>query len=132
MCVCVCMCVCECVCVYVCVCGVWVANDIRLLSGSKFVLMIMALSESESEGRWLTVCLTGLPRSDIGDLNTMHDATMITTLFSVLATLCVTGPKGGYGEKVEGWIRSDVTLSYIMSCCVVILSVCCLISNSMR
>ena len=37
--------------------------------------------------------VTDLPRSDMGDLNTMHDATMITTLFSVLATLCVTGPK---------------------------------------
>jgi hypothetical protein len=32
------------------------------------------------------------PRSDMGDLNTMHEATMITTLLRVLATLWVTGP----------------------------------------
>ena len=40
----------------------------------------------------------------MGDLNTMHDATMITTLFSVLATLCVTGPKE---EGVEGLKQSE-------------------------
>ena len=31
------------------------------------------------------------PSKDIGVLNTMHDATMMTTRFSVLATECVTG-----------------------------------------
>ena len=44
----------------------------------------------------------------MGDLNTMQEATMMTTLFNVLATLCVTGPKGekkkkeGKGRKEEG------------------------------
>jgi hypothetical protein len=38
------------------------------------------------------------PRRDIGDLKTMQDATMITTLLRVLATLWVTGP-GGEGGK---------------------------------
>ena len=41
-----------------------------------------------------------LPRSDMGDLKTIHDATMIKTLFRVLATLCVTGPKEE-GEEVK-------------------------------
>ena len=45
----------------------------------------------------------------MGDLNTMHEATMITTLFSVLATLCVTGPEG---------TKEDVTLCYAMPCCI--------------
>ena len=39
-----------------------------------------------------------VPRSDMGDLKTMQDATMITTLFRVLATLWVTGP-GGEEER---------------------------------
>ena len=51
----------------------------------------------------MTVKVTDIPRSDMGDLNTMHDATMITTLLSVLATLCVTGPKE---EGVEGFRKS--------------------------
>lgn len=36
----------------------------------------------------------------MGDLKTMHEATMMTTLFKVLATLCVTGPEGK-GERVN-------------------------------
>ena len=39
------------------------------------------------------------PRRDMGDLNTMHEATMITTLFNVLATLWVTGPDKGKDKK---------------------------------
>ena len=70
MCVCVCVrvSVCVCVCMYVCM---YVRTHARM-----YVRMYV-------------------PRRDMGDLNTMQEATMITTLFSVLATLCVTGPKGG-------------------------------------
>ena len=45
------------------------------------------------------LCPLNVPKSDMGDLKTMHDATMMTTLFKVLATLCVTGPDEGEGEK---------------------------------
>ena len=51
----------------------------------------------------------------MGDLNTMQDATMITTLFRVLATLWVTGPTGGRDGTEGGgrvrWVegRGDVT-----------------------
>ena len=39
-----------------------------------------------------------LPKRDMGDLKTMQEATMMTTLFNVLATEWVTGPKG---EMIE-------------------------------
>ena len=47
----------------------------------------------------------------MGDLNTMHEATIITTLFSVLATLCVTGPK----EEGERGVEYDQMSCYFMS-----------------